>query len=133
MGVNFGQIQDEVKDLLNFTPAADQDFTDAQIKSAINICYRKEITLGKQNGSREWFKATTSFTWESGDVTRSLPENVRGRELISFTNITSLDPGYVINFANEYQQGGEIFWLDRDTLQWGTEGPGSDQTIRVIY
>jgi hypothetical protein len=132
MATNFGDIQTEVKDLLNFTAATDQDFTDEQVRQAIRICYKREVNRAKQQGGRNWFKKFFEFTWESDETTRTLPEQLKGKDLISFLDVTNVDPGYEIQFDDQ-GFGADVFWKDNETLQWGTNGPGSDRTIRVTY
>ena len=130
--MDFAELQTEVKDMLNFTDAADQDFTAAQVKNAINLAYRREVARAKQHGSRDWFKAYTELTWAASTVTLALPSNLFGRTLIRFEDVTDSDPGVELLFSDDGSSG-EIFFKDADTLQWGSAGPTSERTLRVTF
>lgn len=124
--MNFLEIQDEVKDLLNFTSGtADQDFTDLQIRRSINRRYAREVAVAQQHGGMTWFHKVQEFTWETSDVTLTLPSELDGANIIMFEDVTDSDPGDGLPSG--------VFWKDNRTLQWGDAGPTSDRTLRLTY
>lgn len=131
--MDFKAMQDEVSELLNFNSSqADQDFTTAQIKKAINRAYAREYRKGRQEGLKQWFMGITQVTWGSSDTTLTLPGNIRRSQITQMMDITASDPGRIMVFASRGSLGG-VFWKDRNTLQWGESGPGEDKTIRIEY
>lgn len=124
--MRFSELISEVQDLLNFNPsAADQDFTEAQVKKALNIRYGLECNMGQMHGRRTWFHRVQSITWTSGEETLLLPSSVSQAGIMKLEDITDRDPGYPLPET--------VFWKDSKTLQWGDTAPGSDRTIRVTY
>tara|TARA_R100000700_G_scaffold40810_1_gene57824 strand:+ start:784 stop:1461 length:678 start_codon:yes stop_codon:yes gene_type:complete len=149
--MNFKELQDEVSDLLNFNSSqTDQDFTTSQIKKSINRAYQRETTKARQEGSSSHFKARTDITWPSGSLTFSLPERLKGAQIIKITDITENQSGsgfYIVVYDGgdpgppDYGTPawdnqtilGSVFWRDRNTLQWGEDGPSEDKTLRVDF
>ena len=128
--MNFKELQDEVSDLLNFNSSqTDQDFTTSQIKKAINRGYLRETTKARQEGLSSHFKTRTDITWPSGSLTFSLPQK---RFLINMDDITDQDPGRMMTFSDN-PLAGDLFWLDRNTMQWGESGPSSDKSLRAEF
>lgn len=124
--MDFKTLQDEVADILNFTPdATDQDFTSLQVKKAINQAYADEVVKAKQCGSRVHFTKFDQITWPASQRVLTFPQDLQQKDLISFTDVTNDDPGHSLP--------GSVFWKDNKTLQWGTSGPASARTIRVYY
>jgi hypothetical protein len=123
--VRFVDIQDEVKDLINFTSAADQDFTLNQVKKAINRAYEREVLRAQQAGYRLWFHKTDEFTWPASSVTRELPSGLQQALILTLEDVTDVDPGTPLPH--------EVHWKDNRTLQWGQEGPASARTVRATY
>jgi hypothetical protein len=73
-----------------------------------------------------------NFTWPADTVTLShptLPKSVTQHCVYKFENITDNDPGSLMRFG----PASELNWKDHKTLQWGSEGPGDDVTVRVTY
>ena len=131
--MNFKELQDEVSDLLNFNSSqTDQDFTTSQIKKSINRAYLRETNKARQEGLSSYFKAVTTFTWPSGSKTFALPGNIQKRFIINMDDITDQDPGRMLTFSDNPLVG-DLFWLDRNTIQWGEDGPGADKSIRVEF
>ena len=131
--MDFLELQDETKELLNFNASqTDQDFTLAQVKNAINRAYRREYVRARQEGSRKYFISTTNVSWASGTATLELPSRLQGAQIIRVCDVTSSDPGSELSFSN-FGSAGDLFWLNRNTLQWGTSGPGSTRTLRFEY
>ena len=131
--MNFKDMQNEVSELLNFNSSqTDQDFTTAQIKGSINRAYARELRKARQEGSKRYFITTKTIAWPSGQVTLELPQSVRQRQIVQMTDITNSDPGYLIVFDDNGFLG-DVHWKDRNTLQWGKDGPNEAKTIRVQY
>jgi len=131
--MDFKTLQDEVSELLNFNSSqTDQDFTTTQIKKAINRAYAREYRKARQEGLRQWFSSVTEITWLSGAVTLSLPGSVKRNQISRIIDVTNSDPGYPLVFDDSGFLG-DVHWKDRNTLQWGTEGPGENRTLRVEY
>jgi len=131
--MNFLELQDEVKELLNFNASQiDQDFTLVQVKNAINRAYRREYVRARQEGSRRYFITTTNVTWPASAATLALPENLQGAQITRVTDITSNDPGTELIFS-DFGNIGDLFWANHRTLQWGTSGPSSAKTLKFEY
>ena len=131
--MDFKAMQDEVAELLNFNSAqTDQDFTTAQIKKSLNRAYAREYRKARQEGIRQWFASVTEITWLSGAVTLSLPGSIKKSQIIRVVDVTNNDPGYALIFDNSGFLG-DVHWKDRGTLQWGSNGPGENKTLRVEY
>lgn len=131
--MDFKALQDEVSDLLNFNSTqVDQDFSTAQIKKAINRAYAREYRKARQEGLRSWFIGYTEVSWPSSSATLSLGKNIRRTQITKIMDITKDDPGHILVF-DAGGLIGDVFWKDRNTLQWGEEGPGEDKTLRIEY
>tara|TARA_R110000824_G_scaffold112943_1_gene262429 strand:+ start:240 stop:908 length:669 start_codon:yes stop_codon:yes gene_type:complete len=146
--MNFKELQDEVSELINFNSLqTDQDFTTAQVKSAVNRAYAREYRKARQEGIRSFFFAYRDLVWESGSLTLSLPENMRGSQICKITDVTddSSGSGYHVvvydggaaptGTPSWTSQGfsGAVFWKDRHSLQWGTSGPSEEKTLRFEF
>ena len=131
--MNFDELQDRVGFVLNFNDGqADQDFTAARIKQAINYAYNREIQKAMLEGSRRFFRATQDVTWAASSVTLTLPAGVAKKALIRIADVTSDAIGAQLLFS-ENGLTGDVFFKDRSTLQWGTSGPSSAKTLRFVY
>jgi len=131
--MDFIELQNQTKELLNFNASqTDQDFTLKQVKSAINRAYRREYVRARQEGSRRYFISTTSVTWPSSTATFQLPPRLAGSQIIRVADITDNDPGTELTFS-DYGNVGELFWKNRNILQWGSNGPSSDKTLRFEH
>ena len=131
--MDFKALQDEVSDLLNFNSTqVDQDFSTAQIKKAINRAYAREYRKARQEGLRSWFIGYTEVSWPGSSATLSLGKNIRRTQITKIMDITKDDPGHILVF-DAGGLIGDVFWKDRNTLQWGEEGPGEDKTLRIEY
>lgn len=143
--MDFKALQDEASELLNFNSSqTDQDFTAAQIKKAINRAYAREFRKARQEGVREWFSGYREVVWPGDSLTFSVSGNLSGAQICKITDVTENLTGsgfHVVVYEGgdppvgtpEWtSQGfsGPIFWKDRNTLQWGTSGPGEDRTLR---
>lgn len=124
--MNFQDLQDRTKFLLNFTDGqVGQDFSATRIKQALNYAYRREVNRAQLEGDTRWFRKQVDKTWASGDVTFTLPAEVLRRQILQIQDATDVQIGSTLL--------NDIFWKDHKTLQWGEHGPGTDRTIRFIY
>jgi hypothetical protein len=110
-------------------PAGDLDL---YFRDALNEAYDDEVEESKQNGDPRWFLAELQATWSSGVSTFTLPALVRGTRIERIADITSSYPGQEL-WVGDNPQRAQIHWRDRDTLWWGSSGPGSDRTILLTY
>ena len=132
--MNREQLRDEVAFLLNFNEdQADQDFTTAQLNRAIQYAYQDEVRQAKLEGQMRHFKKTTSVTWTASTPTLTVPSTLQGKALIALWDVTNADPGTRLIVRDNSYEGGDVFWLDNSTLQWGSDGPSSDTTVRFEY
>ena len=131
--MNFKELQDEVSELINFNSLqADQDFSAAQIKNAVNRAYAREYRKARQEGIRRYFSTTIDLTWKADDVTFLLPASIKNAQICKVTDVSHTDPGTAIVF-DERGFLGDVFWKNRVTLQWGQTGPNEDKTLRFEY
>jgi hypothetical protein len=131
--MDFLELQNETKELLNFNASqTDQDFTLVQVKNAINRAYRREYVRARQEGTRRYFITTTNVIWPASSATFELPTRLQGAQIIRVSDITGSDPGTEITFS-DYGSSGDVVWLNRNTLQWGSTGPSADKTLRFEY
>jgi hypothetical protein len=127
--------------LLNFNPdEEDQDFAGTAAEPwraldfSINQAYREEYKLAVQEVGDPSFIKTLQFSWPSASTTLSLPASVAGKRISQIDDITSTSPGETIWIQQRegaYQPS--VFWLDSNTLQWGTSGPGEDKTLLAVF
>ena len=126
--MNFGELLTELKDLLNFDSAqTHQDFTDTQLKSALNRAYLREIRKARQQGLDEYFLDTTTFTWTSGEQTYALVDPLNKASILQLRDVTDSEYAQNMAFTESFR------WLDRNTLEWLPDGPSSDRTIRAFF
>ena len=131
--MNLGELRSDLAMTLNFnTGQVNQDFTDAQLNTALNRAYAREVQFASSEGTRRYFAAVLNITWPANQLTLTLPPALQGKTLTRFADVTHGEPGREINFS-EFGVGSGIFWLDANTLQFGTTAPGQDRTFRVFY
>ena len=126
-----------IKDQLDFylnndSTATGADFTAARLKQAINFAYREEVRSAVNEGSRRWYMTTQQLTWPASQLTLALPPGLSQKGLIRIEDVTNADPGAEILFDVTGWRGG-IFWKDRNTIQWGSQGPAAAVTLRVLF
>jgi hypothetical protein len=132
--MNRKELRDELAFLLNFNEdQPDQDFTATRLNKALQYAYEDEVRQGKLEGQLRWFKANATLTWPASQVTLKLPSTLQRAGLIEFWDITEADPGVPFVIRENWQQGGDVHWLNFDTLQWGETGPDSEKTLRVDF
>jgi hypothetical protein len=131
--MNYTELQDRLKFVLDFNDTqTDGAFTAARIKQALNMAYEREVNKANEEGSQRYFKGTVEFVWPSAQLTYQLTPPLSKRGLIRITDVTESDPGRRIVFS-ENGLNGDVFWKDRNTMQWGTQGPGANRTLRAEY
>lgn len=131
--MDFGTLRNRLAFVLNFNDGqTDQDFSSDRLKQALNHAYMREVEKAKQEGSRRFFLAQQEISWAAGAVTLVLPVGVKRKQLIRVMDVTNDAIGGQLMFS-ESGLTGDVFWKDRETLQWGTQGPGAAKTLRVFY
>lgn len=131
--MNFVELQDRLNFVLNSDDSqTHQDFSAVRKKQALNYAGRTETNKAQVEGSRLWFKTTIDISWPASQTTLQLSSTISQRGIIRITDITNTNPGYELVFS-ENGFSGDVFWLNRTTLQWGTSGPSEAKTLRVEY
>jgi hypothetical protein len=136
----YAEILARVKHLVNFNEGVtDQDFTgpstdtNKHFRDAINEAYVDEVNDASQHGAPEtWLNAVMSVTWPASQVTLTLPDTLANRQLLYIEDITSSDPGQAVWIGGR-RESTEMFWLEKNKLQWGSSGPSSATTLRFSY
>jgi len=132
--VQFVDIYNDLGMVLNFNSGqTDQDYTAAQLKRAINMAYTREVNIGKQEGSRRHFIKRNTFSWPASQAELTLPSELRGAELLRINDITNTTPGEQLSFSAYGVGGGDVYFIDNNTLRWGTNGPAAAKTLQAMY
>jgi hypothetical protein len=112
----------------------DQDFSEETILGAINMAYKKEVTLAKQEGSQRWFHMTQEpAVWLSGEVTYTVPSPLNRVAVLRIADVTEEISSGTPLLWGEGGSMSQVFWKNHKTLQWGTTGPTQDTTLRFMY
>lgn len=130
------EMQQEVSFRLNFTEgSADQDFTTTRLQKLIQQSYNKLVERAKLVGTRRQFlDASADITWAASAQQLELPEALLNKTIVDIYDVTNGEPGYPLVVANDGLSAGDMFWYDRETLQWSTvDGPSSARTLRLYY
>ena len=131
--MDFKILQNQLAFALNFNDGqTDQDFTTARLKQALNLAYAREVYKAQQEGSKRYWKDYRDISWPASQVTLVLPASVARKNVIRIMDVTSSQLGNVLLFS-ENGLHGDVFWLNKTTLQWGVSGPGEAKTLRVFY
>lgn len=136
---NLGQIRGKVSYLVNFNPGqTDQDFRgpaaypNQRLNDAINEAYTEEVILGKQNGSRDFFRSTHSMTWTADAATMPIPAAVKGKDIEAIRDDSSQTPGPIVVLWSGITDGAGLFKVDTDTWGWYPT-PSSERTLTILY
>lgn len=136
---NLQWLRNLVADKIRFDSSApDQDFAGESsdvwkpIDTAINEAYSEEVTKAKLNVDLDRFVMSYTFTWASTVEEYTLPAWVLDRGILRLDDETGGVPGQLLLVRPDEGLGG-LHWRSRDTIRWGTSGPGSDRTIRVRF
>lgn len=128
--MRFDEIQADVQTVLNFNPNnADQSFTTAQLKTAINYAYKDIVRKARVEATRAYFIGVQEFTWPAQQLLFLIPTAVRQKSLLKVMDVTDSNVGMPLSIG----EGGTITWYDNKTLQWGGGGPPSDRTLRIAF
>lgn len=132
--MNRQDLRSELSFLLNFSEtSADQDFSTTRLNKALQWVYEDEVRQAKLEGLSRRFRKTTTFVWPASQVRLELPQAVHQKNVQAFWDITNSDPGYRIIVRETNLDGGDAYWFDNKTLQWGSVGPASTLTIRAEF
>jgi hypothetical protein len=125
--------------LVNFNSTqTDQSFagptaeTNRYIDWAINEAYREEIKLGRRNVSRDAFMKQYSFTWEADDASVTIPDEVKGKDILGIRDDTNQSPGRFLTFHKINSDIDGVYVSDRDTWGWYPK-PSADRELVVFY
>ena len=132
--MNRGEMRSDLSFIVNVDEGtANQDFSTSRLNKAIQWCYDEEVRKAKLRGQVRWFKKTAQITWPASQVRLKLPTSLSKRNLVGLWDFTNADPGYPIVVRETSLDGGDCWWFDNDTLQWGTTGPSSAVTVHIEY
>ena len=127
------EILDNVEIWLNTdTDQPHQDFTRAKLLSLLNMTYRQVFKYAMIHGVKEWQMGSVELTWPANQAELELPVGLQSKNILDIRNVTTDSVGYTVAIAHgpNYQ---DVFFKDYKTLQNGTEGFNSAQTLRVTY
>lgn len=139
---NLGQLTNKVSYLVNFNSGqTDQDFrgpaayANQRIHDSINEAYIEECVLGKQNGSRDWFRREHSMTWIANSATMAIPEVVRDRDIEAIRDDTDTTGGILGPLVQNWDglhEGSGIWRQNAATWGWHPT-PGAAKTLTIVY
>lgn len=139
---NLAQLTNKVSYLVNFNSGqTDQDFrgpaayANQRIHDAINESYIEECNLGKQNGSRDWYRRRYSMTWTADAATMTIPAVLQERDIeviFDATNVSTGEVGPALQLWDGIHQGSGLFRYDNTTWGWHPT-PGSEKTLDILY
>lgn len=127
----------ELRDLTNFIlnnndGQTNQAYTTIRVNQALDMAYRKEMNAIRLEAGWKWTRVVTDVSWPASQVKLELPASISQQGIIGIRDITNSNPGPELVISND-RDTERPFWLDRNTLQWGTSGPPSATTLRFIY
>jgi hypothetical protein len=136
---NLAWLRKQLSRKLNFNATqTDQDFagpaSDANdvIDTYLSEAYSREVNAAKIELGFRPFSLTASLTWTASEQTLTVPQYLIDQQMIRIDDETDGVPGNPLWIGTE-GQGTVIRWRDKNTLQWGDVGPGSDRTLTVFY
>jgi hypothetical protein len=133
--MNRKQLREELSFLLNVTEKGTaQDFVTKRLDKSLDRAYNQVVERAKLHGNSEYFRGVSAeFTWTAGAQTLTVPTTVTPYALEDIYDVTNGEPGYPLQFGHD-AAGGQLFWRDNETFQWGTRGgPGAAMTLRAVY
>lgn len=139
---NLQWLHTELAHLLNFDPdSPDAAYLGsssdpwALINSLAQEAYERIILDAITSvGSSYMFARYVDLTWLSTDVTKSVPSNVDYTAILDVRDVTNDTVGeskWIRPLGSSNTS--ELWWISPGTLQWGTQGPGSDRTLRIWW
>ena len=105
--------------------------TDKHFLDALNESYKTVVRKARETRANAWTR-THDVTWLSDDVTFTLPVVLQNRPVRLVCDVTDGIDGPSVDIG-DYQDRCEVFRKEENVLQWGTEGPGRDTTLRFWY
>ena len=121
--MNRREIRDYAGFILGFNDEQTEgDFTTARLNKAINWAYENRWNETKQQVARASLVEYTDVEWASGEPTFELPEDLRGKALYKFVQVSS-----------DVELQLSIRFQTRNVLMWDESGPTGDITLRVYY
>jgi len=133
------ELRDKVNFLVNFNSAqSDQSFagpstdTNKYIDWAINESYREEVRIARRMISRNAFLKTFPMTWSANAETMSIPEEVRGKDIVAIRDDTDQSPGVILSFSDNTGLIDGIYVYDYETWGWDS-APSQDKTLSIYY
>lgn len=135
-----GDLRGPVQWLLNFSPTdvTNLDFyksaadPNGNIDFAISEAERIEYEELFPSINPDWLRRAQDFTWPADSATFSLPDEINDANLEGIENLAEDGQGLIVPVGRAGMHE-EIFWKDNETLQWGTSGPTSAQSLRLFY
>jgi hypothetical protein len=139
---NLAWLRSRVARLLNsdINEEPDQDFSGGEdnpwelIDDAISEAAEDELELAKQEANSEVFILNAgTFSWPSGQAELTLDSRFVNEDIVRLDDETHAVPGELVWVLNrDARTLPDIFWVDRKTIRWGTDGPAETKTIRVF-
>lgn len=131
--MNRAELRDLLGFILNFNDGqTNQDFSTTRLNQALQRAYRREVAKCKQEGDIDFFLKSYEFTWTASTLNWAVPNAMRG-DFLRIMDITEDSAvGTEVQFS-EHGVGSDVFYKDKDTLQWGIDGPPDNRTLRVYY
>ncbi len=126
------ELRSELAFYVNFTEGtADQDFATTRLNKALQAAYKKIVVRAKLMTNKNNWLMNQNVTWPTGALRLILPEGLQQKYILDIFDVSSDEQGERLTIGT----GGDAFWFDRKTLQWGAgdSGPGSEMTLRFYY
>jgi hypothetical protein len=131
--MDFATLVDRVKFVVdNNDGGTSQAFTTARVKQAINMAYNNEYTTAMLEGQRSWFITTRTLTWLANVPLFTLPKDMSQDTIIRIRDMTDSNLGRELVFSATGFYG-DLFWHDKNNLQWGASGPTKDKTLEFAF
>lgn len=138
--LNLGWLRQELQLLINFNPnQTDQDFAgpssnaNALLDRFLYQAYVKETNAAKLEIGFQEFILRHSLTWTASEQTKVLPRKLIDHQIYKIDDETDSIPGTPLWVGTDGGRSSIVAWRDRNTLQWGSAGPGSDRTLMCFY
>ena len=98
----------------------------------LNEAQRKIVNEVRIYINPDSFVAVQTVSWAASTLTYTLPETISASNILHLEDVTHGDPGSILPVTPQgaFNNSG-LGFKDRETLQWGAEGPGEDKTIYI--
>ena len=106
--------------------------TNLHFREAINAGYEAVIEEAKAECGFDRFVCTQDVVWPADQVVFEFPDVLGDKQGLAIRDVTDAADGvgFTVFEGPEY---GQVFWKDKDRIQWGTTGPSSARTLRYTY